>query len=109
MFDGDKAQIKPSPASLVEATTDPRNDSALAKACFGQGLGGGGGGGGGPTDGVETNMCTRLERKPKPLPYEGSWGTYPIKKLGPQRDPTHAKVHGPKPKIETTRPGNQVI
>ena len=35
------------------------------------------------TDGVENNMCTGPERKPKPPPYEGSWGTDPIKKLGP--------------------------
>ena len=42
-----------------------------------------------PYDGGENNMCigperNSPERKPRPPPYEGSWGTDLIKKLGPQ-------------------------
>ena len=41
------------------------------------------------SDGVENNMCTgpelnSLGRKPRPPPYEGSWGTDPTKKLDTQ-------------------------
>ena len=39
--------------------------------------------GGGGTDGVENNMCTGPERKPKPPPYEGSWGIDLIKEARP--------------------------
>ena len=48
-------------------------------------------------------------RRPKPPPYEGSWGTGPTKQLGPQNNATQAKAHRPRYRIEAALPYNQVI